>query len=170
MPVHSFPAVATPDAWVLVLGTMPGKVSLREQQYYAHPRNLFWKLSGQLLGFDAAAPYHVRVGELMSRGVALWDVIQTCTRDSSLDSDIDASTVVANDLAGFFARQPLLRRVCFNGAKAASLFARHVRPRLGQADSMGYLSLPSTSPANASIPWEEKLRAWSVIHRGAAER
>jgi len=165
--VHSFPAVATREAWVLVLGTMPGKVSLREQQYYAHPRNLFWRLSGELLVFDAAGPYEIRVGALMSHGVALWDVLQSCARDSSLDSDIDESTVVTNDIVGFLASHPLVRRVCFNGVKAASLFAKHVRPHLGQELSIQYLPLPSTSPANASIRWEEKLRAWGAIKRGA---
>ena len=69
--VHSFPAVATPDACVLVLGTMPGKVSLLAQQYYAHPKNLFWRLSGEVLCFDAVAPYQIRVGTLMNCGVSL---------------------------------------------------------------------------------------------------
>lgn len=163
MHVHGFPAIANPDSRVLILGTMPGKVSLREQQYYAHPRNLFWKITAEILGFDAESAYPVRVSSLAARGIALWDVLQSCTRESSLDSDIETSSIVPNDFRRFFATYPQIRRVCFNGAKAAVLFSRHVQPHLQHATQVEYLRLPSTSPANASIPRVEKVRAWGAI-------
>lgn len=163
MRVHSFPPFANSDSTVLILGSMPGKVSLREQQYYAHPQNNFWRYLAEILGFDAAAPYAARVAALEAHGIALWDVLQSCTRESSLDSDIDTSTMVLNDFRGLFAAYPGIRRVCFNGAKAAALYSRHVLPLLPDAAVIEYLRLPSTSPANASIPRSEKLRAWSKI-------
>jgi len=146
---------------------MPGKVSLREQQYYAHPQNAFWRMTAGILGFDVASAYPVRVSSLEAHGVALWDVLQSCARESSLDSDIDTSTIVPNDFKHFFVTHPHIRRVCFNGAKAAALYTRHVQPHLPGAPTVEYLQLPSTSPANAAIPRAEKLRAWSVIKRGA---
>ncbi|MFN0152372.1 MAG: DNA-deoxyinosine glycosylase [bacterium] len=165
MRCHSLPPIASRDAWVLVLGTMPGRVSLRERQYYAHPQNAFWKIAAEIFGFDASSDYSARVASLEVHGVAVWDVLKSCTRASSLDSDIDMSTIVPNDFKRFFARQPRIRRVCFNGAKAAALYLRHVQPHLREALALEHVRLPSTSPANASISRAEKLREWRAIER-----
>jgi TDG/mug DNA glycosylase family protein len=90
-------------------------------------------------------------------------VLKTCTRGSSLDSDIVSASVVANDFAGLFAAHPKLRVVCFNGAKAAASFRRHVLPALLSSKDIVFHPLPSTSPANASISWEKKRAAWQVV-------
>jgi len=100
---------------------MPGKASLRANQYYAHPRNLFWKIMGSLLGFQPSVAYDERVAALRTQGIALWDVLKSCTRESSLDSDIDESSVVVNDLQAFLSKHPRIRSVCFNGRKAENL-------------------------------------------------
>lgn len=160
---RSFPPISTPDARVLILGTMPGRVSLRERQYYAHPQNAFWRITAEILGFDPASDYAARVSSLKGHGVALWDVLESCTRDGSLDSAIDASTIVPNDFGRFFAAHPRIRLVCFNGATAAALYSRHVQPRLRGPLTREHVRLPSTSPANASIPRAAKLRAWRAI-------
>lgn len=167
MHVHSFPPIERADARVLILGTMPGKASLRERQYYAHPQNAFWKITAQILGFDAASSYEVRRSSLTASGCALWDVLKSCARASSLDSDIDGATIVINDFMTFFASHPQIRRVCFNGAKAENLYLRHVRSRLADHSRIEHIRLPSTSPANATIPFAQKLRAWRVIARTA---
>jgi TDG/mug DNA glycosylase family protein len=160
--IHSFPAIADEASRVLILGSMPGKVSLREHQYYAHPQNLFWRILGEILGFDPALPYEARVVLVQSAGIAVWDVLKSCIREGSLDSDIDGSSAVPNDFTAFLAAHPNIRRICFNGAKAEALFTKHVRPRLG-ANPDQYLRLPSTSPANASLTLSDKLRAWHAI-------
>jgi hypoxanthine-DNA glycosylase len=165
---HSFPPIAGRDARILILGTMPGKVSLRERQYYAHPQNAFWKITAEILGFDPATDYHARTSFLRAHGIALWDVLKSCTRASSADSDIDESTLVANDFRRFFATHASIRRVCFNGAKAEALYTRHVHARLARYATLERVRLPSTSPANASVPWPEKLRAWRAITDGAS--
>jgi hypoxanthine-DNA glycosylase len=157
--VQSFPPIASEHARVLILGTMPGRVSLREQQYYAHPQNQFWRITGTILGFDPAAPYPERVAFMRAAGVAVWDVLKFCTRTSSLDSDIVPSSAVPNNLPAFLARHPQIHRIRFNGAKAEALYARHVRPRL-EYDPFHYLRLPSTSPAHASLSLATKLEAW----------
>lgn len=158
--VESFPPIASAAARVLILGSMPGKASLRAQQYYAHPQNAFWRIAGTIVGFDPAASYEIRAELLRAAGIALWDVLKSCTRESSLDSAIVPATAVPNDLPAFLGDHPQIRRICFNGAKAEALFARHVRPRLAPAPEIRYLRLPSTSPANASVPWPRKLQAW----------
>ena len=163
MRVHSFAPVVNSSSRVLILGSMPGRVSLLAGEYYAHPRNLFWRLMEELLQVDRLAPYQKRLEQLLARRVGLWDVLKTCTRGSSLDSDIIPSSAVANDFASLFAAHPEIRVVCFNGAKAAASFRRHVLPGLGDRTDVIFHSLPSTSPANASIPLAKKLAAWRVV-------
>jgi double-stranded uracil-DNA glycosylase len=161
--IESFPPITSTTARVLILGTMPGRVSLRERQYYAHPQNAFWRIIGAILGFDPALPYHERVASVQSAGIAIWDVLKACVRAGSLDSAIDAASVVPNDVAAFLAQHPQVRRICFNGATAQALYMKHVRPRLGSDPEVQYLRLPSTSPANASWSFADKARAWQAI-------
>jgi TDG/mug DNA glycosylase family protein len=160
--VQSFPPIESSSARLLILGTMPGIASLRAGQYYAHPQNAFWRIAGTIMGFDPASPYEVRVALMRTAGIAIWDVLKSCTRRTSLDSDIVHATAVPNDLPAFLSEHPGIRRICFNGAKAEGLYARHVVPRLAVGPEVHYLRLPSTSPANASVPWAQKLQAWQA--------
>jgi len=161
--VRSFAPVVNATSRVLVLGSMPGAASLRAREYYAHPRNLFWPLMETLAGVERAAPYSERLAQLLARGIGLWDVLESCKRASSLDSDIVESSIVANDFARLFATFPSIAVVCFNGAKAAAAFRRHVLPSLGGVKGVAFHDLPSTSPANASIPYGQKLAAWRAL-------
>ena len=161
MPDHarSFPPIAKPDARVLILGSMPGQASLAAGQYYAHPRNAFWPLMATLLGFDAALDYPARTRALTAAGVAVWDVLHSCRRPGSLDSSIDAESLVVNDLAGFLARHRAIEHIFFNGSAAEKLFRKHV----GTDPSIARLRLarlPSTSPAHAALNFAQKLAAW----------
>lgn len=157
-PVTSFSALSLPSARILILGSMPGVASLNAQQYYAHPRNSFWPIMARVAGFDALAPYEVRVDALTRSGVALWDVLQSCVRPGSLDSSIQAGTRVPHDFAAFFQAHPGIRLVCFNGAEAQQSYTRHVLPSLNLQD-VRYVRLPSTSPAHA-MAFADKLAAW----------
>ncbi len=160
--VSSFPPVAAADARVLVLGSMPGVASLAAQRYYAHPRNAFWPLMGELLGFDPQLEYAARLDALKQASVALWDVLGHCERPGSLDADIVAGSAVANDFAGFLRSHPRIATVFFNGNTAALAFRRHVLPTLG-GPALRFLTLPSTSPANAGIPLTRKRAAWQAV-------
>jgi hypoxanthine-DNA glycosylase len=162
-PVHSFPPIACATARVLILGSMPGVISLRESQYYAHPRNQFWRIVGELVGFDPAGPYEVRVASLSSADIALWDVLESCIRRNSLDSAIEPLSVVPNDFAALLAAHPRIGRICFNGAAAEALYLRHVRPRLPPGPEIEHLRLPSTSPAHAALSYAAKLQVWRAI-------
>jgi hypoxanthine-DNA glycosylase len=157
--IHGFPPIGNPSARILILGSMPGEASLRAGQYYAHPQNLFWRILGEIVGFDRDAPYADKLRMLASADIALWDVIASCHRKGSLDSDIAADSLQPNDFATFFATHRRIERVLFNGAKAEASFRKHVAPSL-EARAIRYLRLPSTSPANASIAYARKIAAW----------
>ncbi|OGA34328.1 MAG: DNA-deoxyinosine glycosylase [Betaproteobacteria bacterium RIFCSPLOWO2_12_61_14] len=160
--VQSFAPIETADARILILGSMPGEASLRAGQYYAHPRNLFWRIMGELLGTDPGSPYEQRIQALKSARIALWDVLYSCRRKGSLDSNIDHESLVPNDFAAFFLSHPQITRVFFNGTKAEQCYRKHMQPVTG-IESIEYLRLPSTSPANASLSYERKLDAWRAI-------
>lgn len=164
MQVYSFPPISAPDATRLVLGSMPGKASLAAGQYYAHPRNHFWQVIETLFDLPAGSSYEARCAVLVEHRIALWDVLKACFRTSSLDSDIVEESIVPNDFAGFLARHPRIRAIYFNGAKAESVYLRYVRPTLPDAlASIPLCRLPSTSPANASWTFRDKLERWRVI-------
>ncbi|HXV40050.1 MAG TPA: DNA-deoxyinosine glycosylase [Steroidobacteraceae bacterium] len=159
-PLYGFPPIARRTARVLVLGSMPSVASLRAGEYYAHPHNRFWPIMGELLGFDARAPYARRKAALMKADIALWDVVASCEREGSLDSAIDEDSLVANDFAGFLAAHRRITRVCFNGRKAEAAWRRHVLPQWTVKPALEYRLLPSTSPAHAGMGYRSKLRIW----------
>lgn len=140
---------------------MPGKRSLQDRQYYAHPRNSFWPILGAILAFDPSSHYHERTRRLEHAGIALWDVLKSCARSSSLDSDIEGSSMVANDFEAFFMRHPDIQTVLFNGGTAEQVFMRQVWPGLRlRHRSLELHRLPSTSPAHARMNQQEKLNIW----------
>ncbi len=159
--VSSFPPVARADARVLILGSMPGEASLAAGRYYAHPRNAFWPIVGAVCGFEAEAPYERRLAALVDNGIALWDVLQSCEREGSLDGDIVGATALPNDFAAFFARHRRVRTVLCNGGTSARTFARVVRT-LALGRDLKIMALPSTSPAHAGRSFAEKLAAWRL--------
>lgn len=140
----------------MILGSFPGKASLVAQQYYAHPRNQFWRLLSALLGEDLVAlPYPEKLTRLQARHIGLWDAISACAREGSLDSAIrDAQT---NDFKNLRHRCPALRRIAFNG-KTSGRYAT----LLAQA-GFETIVLPSSSPAHASMTFEQKLALWRAL-------
>lgn len=161
--VRGFPPISQPDARILILGSMPSRESVARQQYYAHPRNGFWPILTALLGIEATT-YEERAAQVVRRGVAIWDVLQTCLRAGSLDSAIDDRSIVTNDFQAFFHGHPNIRRIYFNGAKAEAVYRKYVLPTLsGAAASLPLRRLPSTSPAHAGMTLEQKQAAWRSL-------
>ena len=158
---HGFSPVARPDARKLILGSMPGTASLEAARYYAFPRNVFWKIMGELFDAGPELVYSSRLQQLISKQIALWDVIQACHRPGSLDSDISKDGMATNDFNNFFAHHPCINHVYFNGRKAADLFKQKVAP--GLKGHFEYHVLPSTSPAHAAMSYVAKLEAWSLL-------
>jgi len=164
MQIRSFPPLGTPRATCLILGTMPGKMSLSAREYYAHPRNVFWDIMQQVYGIQRELPYGLRVKALEKKGVAVWDVLAACTRSSSLDSDIVAGSVVPNDFVPFFTTHPRIHIIYFNGNSSCRLFERHVVPLLPPRQrQIERVILPATSPAHARMTRAEKVRGWKAL-------
>lgn len=156
---EGFPPIAERSARVLVLGSLPGRRSLAEQQYYAHPRNAFWPIMAALFAIEG--DYSERLRQLIRQRIALWDVLKSSVRPGSLDADIRLDAARANDFATFFREHGNVRLVLFNGKKAESLFTRFVESR-PQCESACFIGLPSTSPAHAALPFSAKLSAWQA--------
>lgn len=151
---RSFPPVVDARTRLLVLGSLPGEESLARAQYYAHPRNHFWPLIGNVVGADLVPlGYEARLQALLSAGVGLWDTVGAATRRGSLDTAIRAHR--SNDLAALAATLPDLRAVAFNGGKSAALG----RPQLAARPDLALVPLPSSSPAY-TLAFEAKLAAW----------
>lgn len=156
-----FPAIVHRSATTLVLGSMPGRESLARNEYYAHARNAFWPIVAALAGLELPNTYEARLALLKAQQIGLWDVIDRCERAGSLDSAIVETSVQVNDFARLFCEFPNISRVVFNGKKAADIFNRHVKRRDAITDRpITYFCLPSTSPANAGMRFEDKLTHW----------
>jgi hypoxanthine-DNA glycosylase len=148
------PAVIAPNTRLIVLGSFPGAASLAAQQYYAHPRNQFWRLLSAiwdegLVGLDYAS----RLARLRAHRLGLWDVYAACLRDGSLDSAIREPRL--NDLS--ILRRDALRGIAHNGGESAR--AMRLTGELGAP----VYRLPSSSPANASWSFDRKLHAWREV-------
>lgn len=157
MKKYSFPPISNPDARILILGTMPGAQSLALNQYYGHPRNAFWKILFTVFETPFTGDYEQRKSLLLKNHVALWDVLEACLREGSLDSAIKQE--VPNDFGRFLKTHPNITHIYFNGLKAAAYFKKYAQ----LDDGYHLTTLPSTSPAHAGKSFEAKLTDWRVI-------
>jgi hypoxanthine-DNA glycosylase len=156
---NCFAPIANSNSRILILGTLPGEVSLAKNEYYGHSRNHFWPIIADVLGENLPVPYEERVAMLLRNGVALWDVLHSAQRvASALDSKIE--NPIANDFAGFFTAHPQIRGLLFNGNNAQKFFRRLVAKTQNVPLSAEQMrTVPSTSPAYAR-PFEEKVVKW----------
>ena len=154
---RSFAPVVDGRARVLVLGTLPGEESLRRQEYYAHPRNLFWPILFTLFDAAPAPGYAPKLEFALSQGLALWDVCAAGERLASADATIRRE--VPNAIDQLLDAHPLIGAVAFNGGGARRLHDRHFQRR----PSLDYLALPSTSPAHARLAFAAKLGRWTAL-------
>jgi len=160
--IHSFGPVADSNSRVLILGTMPSVASLAYGFYYGHPRNAFWPILARF--FDVPVPVTIeeKCALILSNQLALWDVLESCVRPGSLDSDIREEK--PNDFQAFFTEWPKITAVLVNGGTAKRLFAKY-----GGADNDRMLfTPPSTSPAY-TLPFDQKYAAWSEAFMKARE-
>ncbi len=160
--LKGFKPIGNSDAQILILGSMPGVRSLEMKQYYALGHNAFWGIMAELLKFNPAEPYSKRCDHITDAKIALWDVLASCDRAGSLDSDIKNEEV--NDFTKFFNSHKQIKAVFFNGQKAQKAFTRYALKSLPKKFQTLHLeTLPSTSPAHAAMNFDQKLNQWRTI-------
>jgi hypoxanthine-DNA glycosylase len=154
MSIYSFPYFIDSNTEVLILGTMPGAMSLEKQEYYANPRNHFWKIIYTL--YDALPipeNFEEKVQFLQRNKIGLWDVLENCERKGSLD--IHIKNQKENNFMALFEKFPAINKIIFNGKQSHAFFYK----RFGQIEGITYFVMPSTSPAN-TMSFENKLKIW----------
>jgi hypoxanthine-DNA glycosylase len=153
----SFDPIVHEKSKILILGTMPGIKSLEMQQYYANERNVFWLIIFKIFNIELTTDYEERLRALSDNGIALWDTLKFCKRKGSLDSNIQNAE--PTDINALLKKYRQIRTVVFNGKNAEKYYRKHnnILPEIN------YLSMPSTSPANARFSFEYKLNAWKAI-------
>ena len=161
--VHSFEPIVGRDPRILILGSMPGVMSLQAVEYYANPRNVFWKIIGQLFELDTECSYRSRVQKISELPLVLWDTLRACHRSGSLDSSILKQQIEANDIAGLLQQHTGLQVIAFNGAASEKYFHQLVKQNLPANSDLTLLKMPSTSPANAAMNFDQKLLAWRQL-------
>lgn len=167
--IEGFAPIVAGKPRILILGTMPGEVSLQQRQYYGHARNAFWPIMIDLFGSKTFYDYEQLQNLLTANGIALWDVLQKCERKGSLDANIHRDSIQVNDFFGFFMCYRHIRWVFFNGSMAEDLYKKHILKKLpSHVQILEYHKLPSTSPANASYSFAEKLEAWQLLRHRAS--
>ncbi|MAJ44943.1 MAG: DNA-deoxyinosine glycosylase [Candidatus Marinimicrobia bacterium] len=138
----------------LILGTMPGKESLKKNQYYAHSRNIFWKIIYTLFNKNLSSNYLDQIKFVKENNISLWDVCLTCFRLGSLDSKIKEE--IPNNIPQLLGNHPSISTIIFNGKTAEKLYRKHFK----FIENKKYFTALSTSAANASYSFEQKLENW----------
>ncbi len=157
------PPVIDESTHVLILGSMPSKLSLEKQQYYGNPRNHFWKIIGEILQVEIPVEYKDRLNFLKIHHIGLWDTIQSCEREGSLDANI--RNIIPNDFRKLLKTYPTIRLILFNGGKSFDVFKKHMGFDLLQ--NIHYAKMPSTSPIPGKNikSFEEKVEEWRLMER-----
>ena len=155
--ISSFPPIIDKESKILILGSIPGVKSLEIQQYYAHPQNKFWKIIFELFNEKFTTDYDERIKILEKYHVALWDVIDNCERKGSLDSEIRNEE--ANKIGELLHNYPNIKAIFCNGQKSH----KNLWKILPKDFYLPIIVLPSTSPAHASLRYEEKLKSWKMV-------
>ena len=154
MDKKSFEPIISSQPQLLILGSLPGDLSIAAHQYYAHPRNRFWKLLFDVFNGEYQMDYSARIEFALSHQIAIWDVAYSAFRPGSMDVDI--KNVVPNAIDELLITYPTIKKVIFNGKKAAQMFNQF----FGRKENIDYYVLPSTSPANASYSYDELYSIW----------
>lgn len=153
----SFDPISNADTTILILGTMPGDKSLELGEYYGHSRNRFWKTISTITNNDLPLTYADKKALLLKTKIGIWDVAHKANRKGSLDSAIENEE--PNDLGNFITRHKDLKIIGFNGTKSQALHDKYFDRKAG----IKYISLPSTSPANTGIDFDNICKVWRQI-------
>ena len=150
----SFKPFITNQTHSIFLGTLPSEKSLKEQQYYAHPQNKFWRLVFDVFDKSYEEDYSKRITFLQENGFGLWDVLQKAEREGSLDTAI--KNYALNDFEELLKMNKSIKRFYFTSKQAYSWYYKRYKNDL----DVELIVLASPSPANARLTYKEKLKDW----------
>lgn len=154
--ISSFPPIVYQESKILILGSVPGVKSLEKQEYYGHPQNKFWKIIFELFDENFTENYNEKIQILKKNKIALWDVIDTCERKGSLDSEIRNEE--SNDIKNLLETHPNIQAIFCNGGKSF----KNLKKILDKNSEIPVYLLPSTSPLH-TVSFERKLEDWKII-------
>lgn len=150
----SFAPIIYPDTKIIILGSLPGDLSIQQGEYYAHPRNRFWKILAAITNSNVPENYQQKKNLLKTLKIGIWDVAHSADRKGSLDTSI--LNEIPNDLHTLLKNNKRIEIIAFNGQKARNMYDKH----FSTIDGIKYLTLPSSSPANASISFDRICKIW----------
>lgn len=154
--IFSFPPIIDNNSRIIILGSIPGVKSLEKQQYYGHPQNKFWKIIFELFNENFTDNYEEKINILKKHRIALWDVIDSCERKGSLDSEI--KNEAANQIEQLLENYPNIEAVFCNGGKSY----KNLKKILGKNFRVPIYQMPSTSPLH-TVSFEKKFEEWKKI-------
>jgi len=154
---QSFKPISNSETKILILGSLPSDKSIELAEYYGHPRNRFWKIISTITNTTLPETYSEKQTLLLNNGIGVWDVANNAIRKGSLDNDIKDE--VPNDINKFIDEHKGLKTICFNGKKSEALFNKYFK----RNENLNYISLPSSSPANARITFEDICTVWKQM-------
>jgi len=150
---HPFSPFIDEDSQLLILGSFPSIKSFEDNFYYAHPKNQFWRLLSGV--FDEKTPTTIEEKKafLQKHHIALWDVVGSCTRENSLDSNL--KDIQPNDIEKLLKEFPNIQKIYFTSKTAQKIYKKN----------FSHVKLPtsylvSPSPAYAVMNFEQKLEKW----------
>ena len=153
---HEFPAEFDAESRVLLLGSIPSPRSRETGFYYGHPQNRFWRVLAAVFGDPVPLTIPEKKALLRKHRVALWDVLESCTIVGAGDATIEDA--VPNRIAELLGKTKIERIFC-TGAAAHALYRKHCERETG----IEAVRLPSTSPANCAVSFEELVEEWGKI-------
>jgi G/U mismatch-specific DNA glycosylase (fragment) len=140
---------------VLILGTMPGDISIQQQSYYFNPRNAFWKIINKL--FNSTSRLEKNRSFLNNIGIGLWDVYKEGLRKGSLDTGFIGNPSI-NEIKDLLNQYQSIKSLVFNGQNTYKAFLKAI----GKVNIPCYV-FPSTSSAYSRMTFEEKLKVWTKL-------
>ena len=152
--INGFEPIISKKPNIMILGSAPSVISLKESEYYGNKNNSFWKILAKIYNTKELENYEKKKAFIIKNNIFLWDVVRNCNRKGSLDSEI--KDVEPNEIKVILDTNPTIKAVMFNGKKAMQLYKKHINyyPK-----TIDFISLPSSSPAY-TLSFENKLDIW----------
>ncbi len=139
----------------LILGELPGRDSIKANEYYINKRNRFWSLMAEILDVDCPVTKEEKYNLLMQHNIALWDVFKSGYRKGS-KSPVKQGEV--NDIVSFLRNYPTIYQIVLVGSWAKKAFEKNFDVSINV--------IPVTSTSGANVYWNKQKQAWYEIEFG----